>query len=249
MTHEIITTDRYRHAFPDLYFKTDEVYWRRHPPRPNLPILITGHSDYGVTDELVDLYKPRVWFTVNKQTDRPNVFALPIGITNDTTESVLHPVYGNLECMAQVMGEEVPRVNLAYMNFDIKTYPEERSWVWNHFKGKPWVSTGTIEPTIEGRTKFLREMKAHAFVICPRGNGLDTHRLWETLYMGSIPIVKRDKGNLEFQDMPICFVEGWEQVTEEFLKREEVRLRQPIFSLEKLKMSYWVNRISSLRTT
>jgi hypothetical protein len=135
------------------------------------------------------------------------------------------------------------------MNFNISTFPVERTHVWNLFKDKPWVTRGSIENTIAGRTKFLREIKAHAFVLCPRGNGLDTHRLWETLYMGSIPIVKRDVGNREFEDMPICFVDDWEQVTEAFLASEEIRLKQPGFSLEKLKMSYWVNRISSLRTT
>ena len=246
---DIITTDRYRQYFRDVYFKTDEVYWRRHPPKPNMPMLITGHSDYGVTDSMVDLYNPGIWFTVNKQTARANVFALPLGITNDTMESSLHPVYGNLECMARVMREEVPRAGLVYMNFNISTFPVERTQVWNLFKDQPWVTTGGIENTIAGRTKFLREIKAHAFVLCPRGNGLDTHRLWETLYMGSIPIVKRDVGNKEFEDMPICFVDDWAQVTEAFLASEEVRLKQPGFSLEKLKMSYWVNRISSLRTT
>ena len=214
-----------------------------------MPLMLTGHSDYGVTDALADLYNPGIWFTVNKQTERRNVFALPLGITNDTLESRLHPVYGNLECMALVMREDVPRAGLVYMNFNLATYPAERSYVWNLFKDKPWVTVGSIENTIPGRTKFLREIKAHAFVLCPRGNGLDTHRLWETLYMGSIPIVKRDVGNREFEDMPICFIDEWEQVTEEFLKEEAERLKQPCFSLEKLKMSYWVNRISSLRTT
>lgn len=246
---EIITTDRYRQHFPDIYFKTNQVHWRLSPPQPNMPLMLTGHSDYGVTDELVDLYHPGIWFTVNKQTERRNVFALPLGITNDTLESHRHPVYGNLECMALVMREDVPRANLVYLNFDIATYPAERTNVWNLFKDEPWVTVGSIEITIPGRTKFLREIKAHAFVLCPRGNGLDTHRLWETLYMGSIPIVKRDVGNREFEDMPICFIDEWEQVTESFLKEEAERLKQPCFSLEKLKMSYWVNRISSLRTT
>ena len=246
---EIITTDRYRRHFPDIYFKTDQVHWRKHPPQANMPLMLTGHSDYGVTDELADLYSPGIWFTVNKQTERRNVFALPLGITNDTKESHLHPIYGNLECMELVMREDVPRANLVYLNFNIATYPAERARVWNLFKDEPWVTVGSIENTIPGRTKFLREIKAHAFVLCPRGNGLDTHRLWETLYMGSIPIVKRDVGNREFEDMPICFIDEWEQVTESFLKEEAERLKQPCFSLEKLKMSYWVNRISSLRTT
>jgi hypothetical protein len=30
---------------------------------------------------------------------------------------------------------------------------------------------------------------SYVFVACPRGNGLDTHRFWETIYRGSIPVV------------------------------------------------------------
>ena len=35
---------------------------------------------------------------------------------------------------------------------------------------------------------FLRAMAGHAFVLAPHGHGLDTHRLWEALYMGCVPI-------------------------------------------------------------
>ncbi len=239
---EIITTDRYRAAFPNLYFKTDAFYWRQHP-RNHFPLLITGHSDYGITDSLVDFYNPGVWFTVNKENERANVVSLPLGITNNTLESPLHPVYGNLDCMAQVMAETVAPTNLVYLNFNVRTFPSERIPVWTLFSQKPWVTVGSIENTIAGRTQFLRDIKAHAFVLCPRGNGVDTHRLWETLYMGSIPILRRHAAYREFEDMPICFVDEWEEVTEDFLKNEERRIRHGRFSLEKLKLSYWVNRI------
>ena len=29
----------------------------------------------------------------------------------------------------------------------------------------------------------------YKFILCPLGNGVDSHRIWETLYSGSIPIV------------------------------------------------------------
>ena len=67
------------------------------------------------------------------------------------------------------------------MNFNIKTYPIERQYVFNLFHDKSWVYIGSIENNLEGRTQFLREIKSHHFVLCPRGNGLDTHR-----FMGNI---------------------------------------------------------------
>lgn len=120
--------------------------------------------------------------------------------------------------MIQVIYEvisEQPK-QFVYMNFNISTYPIERQHVWNLFSDKPWVKIGSIENTLEGRINFLREIKSSWFVLCPRGNGLDTHRLWETLYMGSIPIVKRDIGYDDFSDLPICFIDHWKEVNPDF---------------------------------
>ena len=79
-----------------------------------------------------------------------------------------------------------------YLNFKVETYPHERQLIQNMFQSKSWVTCGTPVDTLEGRKEFLKDIRNHEFVLCPRGNGVDTHRLWETLYMGSIPIVKND---------------------------------------------------------
>ena len=47
------------------------------------------------------------------------------------------------------------------------------------------IHSGYISPR-----KYAKISGEFKFVACPRGNGLDTHRFWETLYRGSIPIVK-----------------------------------------------------------
>ncbi|PAV82851.1 hypothetical protein WR25_26992 [Diploscapter pachys] len=36
---------------------------------------------------------------------------------------------------------------------------------------------------------FLKEMSNYRFVLSPRGNGVDCHRIWESIIMGSVPIV------------------------------------------------------------
>ncbi len=51
----------------------------------------------------------------------------------------------------------------------------------------------------------------YSFIACPRGNGTDTHRFWETLYRGSIPIVKRSawSTSLRKHGFPFIEVESW----------------------------------------
>lgn len=37
--------------------------------------------------------------------------------------------------------------------------------------------------------EYHKLLSKYQYVFCPRGNGIDTHRFWETLYHGGIPIV------------------------------------------------------------
>jgi hypothetical protein len=249
---DIITTDKYLNAFPNNYYKTDiiiyksSINWRNniiYPPNKNMNALITGHSDYSINDNDFEFFFPKIWYTVNKQTKLSNVYSIPLGITNNTNESTLHHIYGDLDCLIKVMKEEVNYKKLVYMNFNINTYSKERQFVWDLFKNEDWVTIGNIINTIEGRTNFLREIKSHSFVLCPRGNGIDTHRLWETLYMGSIPIVKKDIGYEDFYDLPICFIDDWNQVNKVFLEKEKIRINNTNYCLDKLKISFWIDKI------
>jgi hypothetical protein len=248
---DIITSDKFLNTFPQLYYNPDcffseSIVWRNRvvcSPNKDLPIIISGHSDISIEDYLVDVYNPTVWFTTNNQSTRSNVYTLPLGLSNNTTESELHPIYGNIDIVIDVINDSsIVKKGLVYMNFNVDTH-HERKKVFHLFNDLPWVKTGEIKNTLEGRKVFLQEIKAHYFVLCPRGNGLDTHRLWETLYMGSIPIVKRDLGYAEFYDLPICFVNDWEEVTEEFLKEEKRRITSILYCLDKLKIGYWIDKI------
>jgi len=249
---DFITTDQFWKAFPESYYKTDVVIHGKsmeyrgqlfHPPPQGMKLLITGHSDYEIKREQVNDYQPKIWWTTNKQTSL--VRAYPLGITNDTQETLLHPIYGNLEIMLEVM-EEPQSIwkNLVYMNFSIQTYPQIRQAIWYRFQSKLWVTKGISEASLKGRKNFLRELRSHVFVLCPRGNGRDTHRLWETLYMGSIPIVEEDLALEDFRELfPICFVKNWEEVTVDFLIEQEKRIRSRKYSPTPLKMSYWIEKI------
>lgn len=252
--NDLITTDKYLEAFPDFYYKTDVIFHNKsinfrgkkvNPPNKNLNLIISGHSDYSIIDNHVAYYNPKTWYTVNNETSSSNVISLPLGITNNTNESRVHSIYGNLDCMIQVINENIDLKNLVYMNFTISTYSSERKLVWNLFKDKDWVTIGKIITTIDGRITFLRQIKQHSFVLCPRGNGIDTHRLWETLYMGSIPIVRNNSALDEFKDLPICFIDNWNDITYDFLQEELKRINNIKWNLDKLKISYWINRINN----
>lgn len=246
---DVITTDKYLSAFPSLYHKTDVFYgdscmWRDlecvRPP-PETVTIVSGHSDYPVTPSLTTAYPNTTWFAVNNQS--PRAYGLPLGITNDTSESDTHRVYGNIDLMWEVAQTYRILHNLVYMNFSIETFAEERAPVWNRFANKPWVTVGEHVPTIGGRRQFLTDIRNHAFVLCPRGNGIDTHRLWETLYMGSIPIVIWDLAHENWTDLPILFIHDWSEVTMDRLLYEHHRITHLEWNTSKLKIKYWIEYI------
>ena len=84
-------------------------------------------------------------------------------------------------------------------------------------------------------------------MLCPRGNGLDTHRAWETLYLGRIPVVKRSAMDAVFDDeLPVIFVNDWENMTLSFLEaaHEEVRkgISRKEYKPQRLRLSYYAAR-------
>jgi len=254
---DVITTDRYLAAFPNNYYKTDVFYygqivWRGRLHKFNNALnflksnttkIVAGHSDLPITDSIVNQYPYSKWFCVNKQT--PKVRGLPLGITNDCNDSPIHRIYGNIPMMVEVASEPRDIQNLLYANFSLDTYPAERMPLMNYLRDKSWVTVESSISTMEGRRNYLQSIRNHTFVACPRGNGVDTHRLWETLYMGSIPIVIRDIAHSDWMDLPILWINSWEEVTEQYLLDMEKIITGRSWNMEKLKVGYWINYIKN----
>ena len=65
------------------------------------------------------------------------------------------------------------------------------------------------------------------FVFCPRGNGIDTHRFWETYAANSIPVIfdeyyiKRDFTN---PDVTALVIKDISELTPEFLEKKYIEL-------------------------
>lgn len=120
-----------------------------------------------------------------------------------------------------------------------RTDTGDRASIGELFKDKEWA-TVTHLPYEE----YLTEMKRHKFVLCPSGNGIESARNWETLYIRRVPIFK-DHAYLRemFKYFPALFVNEWEDVTEELLrKNDNLYERAQIYSMELLDLDYWLNK-------
>lgn len=94
----------------------------------------------------------------------------------------------------------------------------------------------------------------HAFVVSPRGNGIDTIRTWEALMLGCIVIVRRIEAPAPpieelYADLPVVMIDSWTEVTRDFLanilSEFAKRSAKNEFRYEKLTMKYWIEQIES----
>ncbi len=72
-----------------------------------------------------------------------------------------------------------------YININKSTY-KDREKLLNVINNSTY--TWTISKNVNYEN-YLKELSNCYFCLCPRGNGIDTHRFWESLYLGVIPIV------------------------------------------------------------
>ena len=181
------------------------------------------------------------WFTKNVNIAHPRIESIPIGVQNDRWLTR----FDKKKMIEDKLKEPCNFRNLAYMNFRIGTNADKRQSVYDLLKNKPWITTlqGQDGHDVAG---YIDSIYNHKFVICPEGNGMDTHRTWETLYLGSIPVEKRNINNQFYKNLPICFVDDWEEVTEEFLNKKyfDIMAETDWEETEKiLQFEYWKNKI------
>lgn len=214
---------------------------------------VTHQSDYGITTEHAKhLPKNVIWFAENCEVLNDERFVgIPNGLNN--MEYVINSTSKNglyTSCFSHLADfhnnlyrqndKQKVTKNLVYMNFTQDTSFSERTKVYRLFHDKKFVTTKFGIP----HEVFAEDVYSHPFTLSPRGNGYDCVRTWESLYLRSIPIIKRNNVMSHFSDLPILFVDEWEQITEEFLLEKLEELKNKDFDLSKAKISYWKSRLS-----
>ena len=64
--------------------------------------------------------------------------------------------------------------------------------------------------------------------------------------MGSIPVVKYEITHDCVKDLPILFIDDWNQLNESFLNNKYEEMINKKWNMEKLKISYWNEYIKKM---
>jgi hypothetical protein len=180
-------------------------------------ILVFHNSDKNFESEHLILFnnlnKLKKIYTQNCSMIHSNVEPIPIGIANSMWN------HGNLEILNEIVTLNIVKSNKIYFNFDINTNFSKRQIC------KDICSNKNIQWNNKKDFKnYLSELKSHYYAICPDGNGLDTHRLWECFYLNVIPICLKNSFLEYFKEkfnFNIILLNNWDELNVEKLELKE----------------------------
>ena len=169
-------------------------------------VLVCHNSDDGLTEKqgnallsqcknLKRIYSQNLTFCPTSKM-RP----LPIGLANRMW------THGNQDVWKKISIQHSKKSQLLYYYCDVNTNKDLRGDMCNILKEKGL----RMQPRVNYED-YINILQSCKYAICPEGNGVDTHRFWECLYLKTVPICIRNP-LVEYYShfFPIILLERWE---------------------------------------
>ncbi|GFH59587.1 hypothetical protein CTEN210_16063 [Chaetoceros tenuissimus] len=178
-----------------------------------------------------------IFTTTHQWLNHPKIFSIPLGVK----QNILHVIEDNLDS---------PLPNKTELLFLSLSSSSTRIPITNRIIQN---FNGTIKNKFKDGSHYFGEMNKAKFVLCPSGMGWDTYRAWESLMMGSIPILETysrvDGFYKTFDELPVLWVEHYDNVTPALLEREypKILAKAYQYNFEKLTNKWWVDFIQKFR--
>lgn len=197
-------------------------------------IIFTAFEDTPIDQDIYDQIPENVIaiHAANAVVFGGKVHPFPHGI-----ERKMYSGYTHHDILKQVMLDEVEPTKLLFVAHREDT--GNRASIGQLFKDKEWATVTHLP-----YEQYLKAIQKHKFVLCPSGNGIESSRNWETLYMRRVPVFKDHPYLREmFKDFPALFVKDFDEVTEQLLKDNDHLFQQAqSMDMEKLSLDYWFNK-------
>jgi len=179
------------------------------PHFKNKFILLTHNSDENIVQNntmtmilqypmVIRCYSQNLCFVHDK------VHSLPIGLANSQW------AHGNIQSIVDIMKRNVVKTSKVYFNFSVQTNVSKRLPCYQSL-----ISRIQFLPTIPP-VNYHSLLASYEFCICPEGNGVDTHRLWEALYLKCVPIVLKTEfieTLRQYMDLPMVVLNSWDELS------------------------------------
>ena len=222
-----------------VFCKSDQLSGLLRENEEQYQIILAGDSDYECTENEYNLMVSRKEVTFFVQNlnfpETRNVFVLPIGIEDPKWAKSGMPWNLRFNLERRRLTERVLigpfrvtdpiREDLLDMQSDEFIFVQRQSLATFH---------------------YARVALDFLYVACPRGNGIDTHRVWETLTRGSLPIVLESHWSRNLASyLPIVTLKKWDKKEIQNL-RSAPRVAPDPSKLTYLSTTWWRQRLMSI---
>jgi len=194
-------------------------------------VLIThyGSGEAGLHDKILNHPLLIKWYGQNMRIISDKTSGFPLGLENRYWKRT------NIPKIKEYCSN--PKEKLLYLNFSLHTN-RNRSKIMNSLLEKGFTKNQKLD-----WDQYMEDLSKHKFCISPKGSGFDCHRNWECLYLGVIPIVEKSQHMSYFDDLPILFVNTYDNISVEYLNQIYNDFQQKSFNMDKLSISYWNKKI------
>ena len=228
-----------------IFMKTDLVddFFKKIHSNINAKyILISHNSDNEISKRELSMIDDKIlyWFAQNLNVQNgSNYSIIPIGL-----ENLRYQTNGVLKDFDIELPET--KKNKISVSFNVSTNIDVRS------KLKKIIENNTnVESIDEDNHKdYILNLRNFMFNLCPIGNGFDTHRIWESLLVKTIPIMVDSEfsKNLVSLNFPILVLDSWEhlnKLSSDDLKSIYINESEKKQFDEVIKLKYWKKIINS----
>lgn len=189
--------------------------------------LITHQADLSITKSLYRL-KPKCiskWYGINIEHKDKNLIPIPLGIANTKNEkNLVYEDFYNFNNVNALKKEKI------YCSFNINTNYFHRVKILKIINNNDFVKGFDLD-----LEDYIKNLHTYKFTLCPWGNGLDSHRFWESLYSNSIPITKNHAYYQSFKEINKLLIDDYSSIN--LLNRDRLNLDM---NYEVLTISWWI---------
>lgn len=240
-------------------------------PLINTSFILISHGgdvvlpgDFPWARQLLD--DPRLihWFSMSCKSDHPKLTCLPLGVSMWRYNSPSNNFFILSDLLAQGTHG---LVNGIYPS-PLHPKPYDKQMVvnfnlGNHHSRAPLYNAtcnGTAAPLRNLSTcitygdpdmtinDFFKQLAQHRFVLSPRGAGPDTYRSYETLLLGSYPIVPPDVAHL-YTGLPVLVLPDLQHnISQALLDATYEAFRSRTWEYHTLYLGHWSNLVNAHRT-
>ena len=231
-----------------VFMKVNDIPSFLESPPPVKVTVVISNSDEEFTDSLYMQLEPHVTQVYAINSSAKGAIQIPIGFRDDA-----YTPHKDLLDILNDSKKSGKKTTLCLVNFLVETNGGERQRALDRFSAEPWATIDksylnyglqkatvfTIPETIQKRLDYYATLKQTKFVVCPPGRGADTHRVYETLFFGGIPIIKTSFLDPMYEKLGGCWiVNDWSDVTEETCAQRWASKQRPALQVDTNK---WLN--------